>query len=77
MEDKGKGFSVDFLREKCRTKREVLDFVERLESASVEELAQAWRSRSLNTYSVDFLQEKSADTIVDYLFSAIDTVTNG
>jgi len=75
MDDAGKRTSVNFLREKCSTKREVIDFVERIESASVEELAQAWRSRSLNTYSVDFLQEKSADTIADYLFSAIDTVT--
>ena len=75
MDDTGKGFSVDYLRKKCRTKREVVDFVERLENASVEELAQAWRSRSLNTYSVDFLREKSTDTIVDYLLNAIDTLT--
>jgi hypothetical protein len=68
--------SANFLLKHFETNGQRLDFIHRLEKCSLEELAQSWRSRSLNNYNVNFLQTDSPDVTLEYLLDSINKLTN-
>ena len=66
--------TISFLQNK--TKGEIIHFINKLETCTLTELAQAWRSRSLNNYSINFLEEDTPSTTVHYMLDALDRVTH-